>query len=1132
MMKQKPHFAVPTIDIKRNAQTALKKVRKPENPIDSIRNNSVQNERYSIQVSELEGKRQALLDTLSDLNKRIVQDGDLISGLREKFQSLLHGKKQYEAKTNKYEIVEEKVPKEVQDVIDGMGRLTPQVYLDQHPLIIDDFFANTDLFAQVSEEVPDYLMVDFYDTSMEQINAFSKCIQYFKELKDIIHSISFPEKCQTFAQQALNTREVILLVHDIRCDQYYADIAKKKYFFPIEEGKSFVAKALYDQKPFLTISPNESELYYPPLDQLVNPGNRPILIVPIQTNGALYFSLTSSMKKQFSVFDTYIATFYCDIISPLLDDHIKYIQMARSVDIRRSLQIFKTNLVSKGTFTQLIPFIFETYNDCLSTLDVEFYIYNNGILQTFKIDDKGQLQKKEYKSTGLPNVIVLTKDKLMIDKVTDRTPSYNEVIDKWTLNNTFLGSPIITPAGEIIAILCLSGKATCNKFTQWDADFLKTSCEALALVIPHCIEHMDSQNEKNRIEKTLLFPNLISYYSYDILKEQKVFQSIGNDLKKIFNCEYVGIYKKEPVGFRTIFISSDNKFLNDECIIDLLNSELGLISKDFLGFKNFQALKDIKYQNIAVVTNTYADTKVALVIMNMEQTLSLKNSGFDEQTVNKMKSYAIIAQTAINIQRMISTHELTDLNTITIRNSFDVCKTAMSKENPLESLLSMITELLTMHSYCIFEKRVMHNGYFPYCASNSVKMSGSVSIDDILSQMLITNNTITLYDKFYESTVKTSSYKDYFKPFITMICFGLDKDVDYLCIFVGQTCVSNYSHLISLFAPTINLLLKNRITVNSHNHMKDLNQINLSDTQIYDVEITSRLFNIQNYDESKKIALLVHACESLEIMNTLNIDEHALVPFLMKVRKHYSKLPYHNWDHAIDTVQLVFAALIRGKTLRIFNGQQIAGLFFGALMHDIDHDGFTSDFHNNACTYYSIIYGPDSCKERYHLSKAASLLKKQSFFSMISSQEFWDIFSACILGTDISKYQTFLEQFANMMSDFNQKSNEHRVIFAQFVVICANLVNTTRVFQESQKAVNGLLEELNIQNEKEKELNISVTKFYGQNEKRTNINDCEAAFIEEVAIPLYKQLAEAIPELADLTVQIEDNKRQWLKLTP
>ena len=116
-----------------------------------------------------------------------------------------------------------------------------------------------------------------------------------------------------------------------------------------------------------------------------------------------------------------------------------------------------------------------------------------------------------------------------------------------------------------------------------------------------------------------------------------------------------------------------------------------------------------------------------------------------------MKSYAIIAQTAIDIQKMILTHELTDLNTITIRNSFDVSKTAILKENPLESLLSMITELLTMHSFCVFEKRVMYNGYFPYIASNEVKMSGSVSMDDILSQMIMTNPIITLYDKFCQA---------------------------------------------------------------------------------------------------------------------------------------------------------------------------------------------------------------------------------------------------------------------------------------------------------------------------------------------------------------------------------------------
>ena len=116
------------------------------------------------------------------------------------------------------------------------------------------------------------------------------------------------------------------------------------------------------------------------------------------------------------------------------------------------------------------------------------------------------------------------------------------------------------------------------------------------------------------------------------------------------------------------------------------------------------------------------------------------------------------------------------------------------------------------------------------------------------------------------------------------------------------------------------------------------------------------------------------------------------------------------------------------------------------------------------------------------------------------------------------------------MSEFNQKTYEHRVILGQFIVICGNLVNTTRVFLESQKAVNGIIEELNIQNEKEKELNIPITKFYGQNDTRTHINECKALFIEEIALPLYKHLSEAIPELSDLSVQIEDNKRQWLKI--
>jgi hypothetical protein len=41
------------------------------------------------------------------------------------------------------------------------------------------------------------------------------------------------------------------------------------------------------------------------------------------------------------------------------------------------------------------------------------------------------------------------------------------------------------------------------------------------------------------------------------------------------------------------------------------------------------------------------------------------------------------------------------------------------------------------------------------------------------------------------------------------------------------------------------------------------------------------------------------------------------------------------------------------------------------------------------------------------------------------------------------------------------------------------------------------------------------------------IVDIEIEFYAGIALPLLKHLASVVPELSDLTVQMEDNRKQW-----
>lgn len=92
------------------------------------------------------------------------------------------------------------------------------------------------------------------------------------------------------------------------------------------------------------------------------------------------------------------------------------------------------------------------------------------------------------------------------------------------------------------------------------------------------------------------------------------------------------------------------------------------------------------------------------------------------------------------------------------------------------------------------------------------------------------------------------------------------------------------------------------------------------------------------------------------------------------------------------------------------------------------------------------------------------------------------------------------------------------------------MANTTRTFDVAFQFGQGLLDEYKNQSEKEKEINVELTKFSDVGDFKDGVTSLwaiEISFYTGIVAPLYKLLQTMVPDLADFKLQMEDNKRQW-----
>ena len=98
--------------------------------------------------------------------------------------------------------------------------------------------------------------------------------------------------------------------------------------------------------------------------------------------------------------------------------------------------------------------------------------------------------------------------------------------------------------------------------------------------------------------------------------------------------------------------------------------------------------------------------------------------------------------------------------------------------------------------------------------------------------------------------------------------------------------------------------------------------------------------------------------------------------WILSVRKNYRPVKYHNWRHALNVAQTMFAMMKTGKMERFMEDLEILGLLVACLCHDLDHRGTNNAFQLKTDSPLAILYST-STMEHHHFDQCVMILNSE-----------------------------------------------------------------------------------------------------------------------------------------------------------
>ncbi|XP_069086279.1 cGMP-specific 3',5'-cyclic phosphodiesterase isoform X4 [Pleurodeles waltl] len=275
----------------------------------------------------------------------------------------------------------------------------------------------------------------------------------------------------------------------------------------------------------------------------------------------------------------------------------------------------------------------------------------------------------------------------------------------------------------------------------------------------------------------------------------------------------------------------------------------------------------------------------------------------------------------------------------------------------------------------------------------------------------------------------------------------------------------------------------------------------------------------------------------LNLVQNFQMKYEVLWRWILSVKKNYRKnVAYHNWRHAFNTAQCMFAALRTGKIQSKLSDLEVLALMIAALSHDLDHRGVNNSYIQRSEHPLAQLYC-HSIMENHHFDQCLMILNSpgNQILSSLSVEEYktaLKMIKRAILATDLALYIKKRGEFFELVrkKKFSWEDPHHKELFQAMLMTACDVSAIAKPWPVQQRIAELIAAEFYDQGDKERqELNIEPTDLMNR-EKKDKIPSMQVGFIDAICLQLYEALAEVSEACFPLLNGCQRNKQRWQAL--
>ncbi|XP_011329812.2 cGMP-specific 3',5'-cyclic phosphodiesterase isoform X2 [Ooceraea biroi] len=292
-------------------------------------------------------------------------------------------------------------------------------------------------------------------------------------------------------------------------------------------------------------------------------------------------------------------------------------------------------------------------------------------------------------------------------------------------------------------------------------------------------------------------------------------------------------------------------------------------------------------------------------------------------------------------------------------------------------------------------------------------------------------------------------------------------------------------------------------------------------------------FDLTDDDTCRATIRMFKQCD---LIQKFHIPYDVLCRWILSVKKNYRPVKYHNWRHALNVAQAMFAMLKTGKMERFMTDLEILGLLVACLCHDLDHRGTNNAFQTKTESPLAILYST-STMEHHHFDQCVMILNSDSnnIFQSLSMEDYrrvMKVVESAILSTDLAMYFKKRNSFMELIDDgeFDWQSEEKKELLCGMMMTACDVSAIAKPWEVQHRVAKLVADEFFDQGDLERlQLNQQPVAMMDR-ERRDELPQMQVGFIDVICLPLYKVMSETFPWILPLYEGTMENRKHWQDL--